>query len=306
MFLPDQHRLLMNIGIENNYMRQLKRLAVILFSVTLAACSTVPKQKAYDPDKSLALNLAEAGGFTELSDQYVSAEDYDKLHSSGAGVVAGVGWAGANLAMPAPGFSSGWGFGLGLLSMVRSTYTPERARQIVAWMPREMAEDPLDAQEKFRAIATEALDKTLAELKWTPDEFEFSRREGDLITATSFQTIGGGCPDASAPLNERCIAAVFVQVPETADTSPQFFGRGSYPSYFFKADGIYHGRVTLVGRGHADVDLPRFYLTLSKHLPEWAYFYIPPKQYIRLHETGNLDFPQIYYRGKMELFVRPK
>ncbi len=285
-------------------MHRVKVVVVSLLSAIVAACASVPTQKAYDSNKSLALNLAEAGGIADLKDLVVSADEYAKIHSSGSGVVAGAGWAAANFATPAPGFSSGWGFGLGLLSMVRSTDVPAKHRQLVAWMPSDMAADPDAAQEKFRSILTDALEKTFSELDWQHEGFEKSRRESNIIVASFFRTNGVGCPDSSAPMGEKCIAGAYVQKPQAVASAPAFLGQDSEAAFFFKADAIYNGYVSIVGKGHSDVSLPFFYLTLSKHLPDWSYFYIPPKRYMKAHTEGNLDYPQVYYRGKMELFVK--
>lgn len=282
-----------------------KILAIAIFSASLAACAA--PQKSFSPERSLALNLAEAGGIKHLEDQELSREDYTRIHSSGANAVANIGWAAASFSSPAPGISGGWGLGLGLLSMVRSTNTPAKHRQLVAWMPQDMAEDPSEAQTKMRDIAQDALDKTLLELGWDRSEFEKSRREDNIIVATTFRLPDPDeCPDSSAPMSEQCVVGIYVQTPSVAEWSPHFLGHNSRPTYFFKADAIYNGYASVVGRGHKGVDIQRFYATLSKHMPDWSYLYIPPKSSMKANSEGNLDYPQLYYRGKMELFATVK
>jgi hypothetical protein len=54
------------------------------------------------------------------------------------------------------------------------------------------------------------------------------------------------------------------------------------------------------------VDIQRFYATLSKHMPDWSYLYIPPKSSMKAHSEGNLDYPQLYYRGKWNCSPRSR
>ena len=289
-------------------MHRIKVVAIALLSATLAACSSVPSQHTYSPNKSLALNLAEAGGIDGLADQEVSAEDYDRIGTSGASVLAGAGWGAVNYINPAPGFSSGWGLGLGLLSMIRDTDSPAKHRQLVAWMPRSFAAAPSDAQEKMRQIIQDALGKTLTELGWGHRGFELSRRESKLIVATPFRLDNAPsiCPDSSAAMTEQCLVGAYIQTPQLVQWSPKMFGQESQPSFLFKADAIFNGFVSVSSKGHEEVNLQQFYLVLSKHLPNWVYFYIPPKDVMKAHSDGNLNYPQVYYQGKMELFITKK
>ncbi|MYN14161.1 hypothetical protein GSY71_13530 [Pusillimonas sp. TS35] len=218
-----------------------------------------------------------------------------------------IGWAAANFSSPAPGISGGWGLGLGLLSMVRSTDTPAKHRQLVAWMPQDMAADPSDAQTKMRDITQDALDKTLHELGWERSDFERTRRESKIIVANTFRLPNSDeCPGFSAPITEKCITAVYVQTPSVNKSTPEFLNQESRPVYFFEADAIFNGYASIVSRGHKGVDIQRFYATLTKHMPDWSYLYIPPKSSMKAHSDGNLDYPQVYYRGKMELFATVK
>ncbi len=283
-------------------MSSLKILAISTFLVILTACAT--GSRPYNPEKSLALNLAEAGGIEGLADQSVSATDYTSIQSSGATVLTDIGWAGANFSTPAPGVSGGLGFGLGLLSMVRSTDLPAKHRQLVAWMPRSMAADLNDAQRIMRDVTMSAIDKALLDIGWSRSDFELSRRESKIIAAAVFRSIGSApkCAEYSAPLANKCLLAAYIQTPVEVDTSPAILGQDSQPSYLFRGDAILNGYISIVSRGQ-DIDLQLFYMALSKHLPTWAYFYIPPKAVMKAHADGNLAYPQIYFRGKKELFI---
>lgn len=288
-------------------MRQLKRLAIVLFSATLAACSTVPKQKAYDPSKSLALNLVEAAGIEDLKDQTVSAEDYDKLHSSGAGVVAGLGWAGANFAMPAPGFSSGWGFGLGMLSMIRSTKIPAKRRQLVAWMPKSMASDAQEAQRQLVELSEQALRTALNDLGWK-----------HVLMARTTLSSGGvffgawvvdealGCAPSEAATKEKCLVAIHISKPVSGGPAPDIINSDAADTYFFEPNIYGQSLVTFANRGNNKMNAQAFYMSLSRNMPEWLFFYFPPKDYIDIDPDANLDYPQVYYKGGQELFVRTR
>ncbi|WP_368639718.1 hypothetical protein ABRZ04_12915 [Castellaniella ginsengisoli] len=279
-----------------------KILAIAVFSILIVGCATGPRP--YDPAKSAALNLAELGGIDGLKDQTVSPADYSNIQSSGASVLTDIGWSGASYSAPPPGISGGLSFGLGLLSMIRSTDSPAKHRQLVAWMPQSMASDTNDAQEKMRSITISAIDKALAEMGWQRSEFELSRRESKIIAAAAFHSmdVPQRCAGLSAPLTEKCIVGAYIQTPVETNNSPAIITQSSQPSYVFKGDAIFNGYISIVTRGQ-EINLQQFYIALSNHLPPWSYFYIPPKAAMKAHAAGNLDYPQIYFRGKMELFV---
>ena len=283
-------------------------LSITILSAALAACATGPRP--VNPEKSLALNLAEAGGIDGLKDQALTSEDYSRIHSSGADVISDVGWAAANFSAPAPGFSGGWGLGLGLLSMIRDTDTAAKHRQLVAWMPVDMADTPEEARSKLLDLASEAIRKTFDELGWKHGQIErtAATRRGDsyIFVGGFFENEAAGCPGPDSVSKDQCVGGIYVYPPVRSDWSFSASGPTAKPSYFFQVDKIYNNRVVFTNRGHSGANTQLFYMTLSKHLPEWSYFYIPPKQYMKVFPGDNHDFPQLYYQGKMELFVTVK
>lgn len=285
-------------------MLSLKILAIAIVSASLAACATGPRP--YNPDKSLALNLAEAGKIDGLKDQKVSTEEYGRISKSNLFLDAG--WTTAITASPASGFNSGFGLGLGLLTMLIPEPVGAKEHQFVAWMPADMASSPEDAQVKMRDITAKAVEAALRDLRWEHSPMEYwvnpllwGRK--DQMAALLIYPEKMGCLPQEAK-GKHCVLTVEMVKPKPIKTSPAAIGRPSQPSYFFAGNTTEYGFVVASNGESGSIDTPYLYAMVSKHLPDWAYFYTPPAKYIRVKATNkDPNFPLIYYQGKAEMFV---
>lgn len=284
----------------------LKPLAIALLSATLAACATGPRP--VNPEKSLALNLAEAGGIDGLKDQTIPAEDYGRITSSN--LVMDAGWTAAITASPAPGFSSGFGLGLGLLTMLFPEPVGAKEHQFVAWMPAEMASSPEDAQSKMRDLTAKAMEAALEELGWKHgamghwvNSLLWGRK--DQMASLYVFPPNMGCPSEDTK-EKRCALLAEIVKPQMVKYSPAAIGQPSQPSYFFTADTTANSFIVAVNGKNSTINTPSLYATISKHLPDWAYIYTPPARYLRVPATDkDPKFPLIYYKGKAEIFAIP-
>lgn len=285
----------------------LKPLAIALLSATLAACATGPRP--VNPEKSLALNLAEAGGIDGLKDQTIPAEDYGRITSSN--LVMDAGWTAAITASPAPGFSSGFGLGLGLLTMLFPEPVGAKEHQFVAWMPAKMAVSPEDAQIKMRDLTAKAMEAALEELGWKHgamghwvNSLLWGRK--DQMASLYVFPPDMGCPSEDTK-EKHCALLAEIVKPQMVKYSPETIGQPSQPSYFFTADTTANSFVVAVNGDDSTINTPSLYATISKHLPDWAYIYTPPARYLRVPSTDkDPKFPLIYYKGKAEIFAVPE
>lgn len=283
-----------------------KVLSVTILSTALAACATAPR--SVNPDKSLALNLAEAGGISGLKDQKIPAEDYGRITSGNLAMDAG--WTAAITASPAPGFSSGFGLGLGLLTMLFPEPVGAKKNQVVAWMPTDMAHNPEDAQVKMRDIVAKAVEAALTGLKWDHGPIDLSTHP--FLWGTKIQMVatwlypeGSSCPPKELK-GKHCILTVGILKPSLAKHSPTVIGGASQANFFFEGSDSGSGFIRASNANDSAIDTPRLYATIAKHLPTWAYFYTPPARYLSV-KASDVDpkFPVIYYKGKMEVFAVP-
>jgi len=285
-----------------------KALTAVTISAFLAACATGPRP--INANKSLALNLAEAGDIDGLSDQKIPAEDYGRI--TGSNFLMDAGWTGAITASPAPGFSSGFGLGLGLLTMLFPKPVGAKHHQIVAWMPMEMVESPVDAQLKMRDITAKAIEAALNELKWDHGPVEratypFLWGNKIQMVATLLYPEGSGCPTKETK-TKHCILTAGILKPTTSKYSPEAIDSTTvHASFFFDGSDSGNGFIHAGNIDDSKINTPLLYATISKHLPDWAYFYTPPARYLR-GKASDMDpqFPVIYYKGKAELFAVPE
>lgn len=183
---------------------------------------------------------------------------------------------------------------LGVLAFLSGGPGPEQGLYLFGWMPRTEARNPREAREAFQPIVLDALAKALPEHeislappRWRPDPenprgiFHHLRLDGPACDPCGiYSEIWSGWTRNPAR----------VRAPETL---------GRYPAWRWGGDnaaGRWGGYPFVEGLTVEQRLL--FFQELSRHLPEWAYFYLPPSEML-------LDFPLMINQGRPLYFIEP-
>ena len=171
------------------------------------------------------------------------------------------------------------------LAFFAPTSKQETWPAIFGWMPREYAPTPKDATAVFQGTV-------LAALKLSLPEYALSVVPHPSIKA--FENIHIDGPDC-APCEFR--AQLWATANPAKVRAPEILGR--YPAYRWggaQASGWVAGFPLIEGLTIEDRLV--FYQTLSRHLPAWAYIYLPPHDML-------LDFPLMFNEGEALYFIEP-
>lgn len=303
-----------------------------LMALALGGCASVNYAQKhadaghynYNPNDSMALNVARATGLTECdedgcaplrdvpreklpaslqgkTDLELASSVMDALTlGQGVGQIAGVASVVTGVGNLAGGLLTLGSFFTGPVSMDN----PATKGWIIAWMPKSIANTEELARAEMVSLIKNALPRT-----FNSYSFKFADQTDENFLRVMFY---GG--NACGKPHYYCQLDIFFHLPTTVMASPSWANNG--PAYVWqnwKLDQSSNGsfyfidvefrRYPVNGEG-GDVAMPkdldpRAYLAeLSKKLPSWAYIYLPP--------TERHDYPAMLNQGKLLLFVEPK
>ena len=160
---------------------------------------------------------------------------------------------------------------------------PESWPATFAWMPREDAPSPREANAIFQQVFLAAVRSTLP---------EHLVSVGDWADAHwNLSVTGPGCTPCGM------YSRMWARGMPAKTKAPSVMG--GYPAYRWGgkvADGGIGGYPLVEGLTLEERLV--FYQTLSSHLPTWAYIYLPPHDML-------LDFPLMFNEGEALYFIEP-
>lgn len=273
----------------------LKKLIAICTALTLVGCATRPA--TYNENNSLALNLANAAKIDGVKDTKIDKQDYAKI--AGGNILIDGGWVAGNVMNPGM-FSSGGALGLSLLTLF-SERPAARDHQLVGWMPDDMAESKEQAYIKLAEIVSDAINNALEELEIKQEIDDRRLWHGSFRFNRTIENKDWDCT-FNENEDENCVIKTFIgNLVKENYPAPEFLG--TYNSYFFPNRG---SEIKITAPKDSTIDVMLLYSTISKHLPEWAFLYVPPARNIRPRRDYNPPAPIVYYKGKPEFFVMPE
>ncbi len=334
------------------YLNLIKVASLSLFAAILSGClSNQVKQQEqfsyqYNPEHSLALNFMLASG-TMVTDGEIKDAEIDKPESASSEALDfqqaqatrnlavdaislhdGISTL-AGLSPPPVGVSSGFHGGMMLLSLFanKPRKPPFLRSHYIAFMPKDMAQNQIEAAEVLRDMLKVAALKALpedAEVRHVVNEWKGligkGHKEHDVVT-------GGGCNNSyvmfygkeNGPVGCKMVIDVLGEPGITK--SPSWLG--GEDAYFFHpekykrkgpGEGLIIARLDVSEKpntGWPDLDKrddiisglgeysrEKFALRISEHMPNWFYVYIAP--------TKSDPVPKILYQGKTYFFVKWK
>lgn len=307
-----------------------------LAAAVLAGCASSPSRKLMEQHygghagRSEALNVALASGLTECTEEGCTpladlprAELPAELRDAPSYVDrnarqynANMYWAGATLLGASNSIGLGRFAASGLMvveALLKPSILPHAALkpQVIAWMPKALAEDAKAAERQLEAMLQEAVRKHLPEgyaLAGTPEKAIVP--EGHILEYVT----GPGCADPEqGPREEQCWLDVWAAKPEALDRAPGWVGV-SGPVWHWRpwepgARNVGHSATiraevnALMPNGILFQNHPTMYtaedlVKLSAELPAWVYLYWPPTE-----ATGA---PLMFNQGRVLFFLEPK
>ena len=269
------------------------RFTSLLLSILLvSACTSAPKPYTYNPDMSLALNIATIGnlnGAAKLKDLEVPKDTVTRLISVKTQFV------GSALTLHLLNALDPAYLGITVASMFFDYDLPVNHPIILAWMPKEMAGD--NPRLAMLNVVEEATRKAVTDLGFDNlDGFKRKTGEGkiDLYSTITALTKEEGDSDAAAGYffaNHQLEAHTPTFVGSTQESYAFIVGKNSSNAYVY---------INNSPKKENELEL----LTLmSKHLPKWVYLYVPPKKFY-INEKDKLKIPLILNEGKAHYFVK--
>lgn len=301
-------------------MEKLKAVLLILLLFGLMGCAAskpyVDSGAVSNPNWSKARNIVKAAGLRDIVD--VSPE---WLPGSGAFSGEKGGALGATTFAAVQYLSDLNQLGLASIPMSIMSWnaTGETDRRtlpaLYAWMPEQMASSSTEAINTLGKIVREALQKGLEETQVKPPyaispSYEIQKVPGVDYEFKGFRVSGGMC-DSEQVICRYDFPYTANKVEEARPykgIAPDFLGH--QPSWLFIKKAAFHPVVSGINRkANTRPLLPdlEVYLAMSKHLPEWAYLYLPNSIKTRYITTGKgtvLNVPLILHRGEVLMFVK--
>lgn len=264
----------------------------------LAGCSTVTNN--IDPKtNSEALQVARAATLFEVRDQEIPQTEFDRLADNTAYNAA---WATTMYFNPAMGFSSGSSLALALPALLLNNKPKDSFNHVLAWMPKELADNPENAVDKMNGILLEALEKTATyfdQSNYTTGDF---KSRGRHITYIDIEDESLEC---SLQEGFFCSLVNRINTPRLTISPNVLQKQGEQPVYFFPLRKDHTLMFVERREELKKQDQLEIITTYSKNLPDWVYLYIAPKT---IHNTKGelLEYPFILHQGKTLLFVKPQ
>ena len=282
-------------------------LAAMLMPVFLVGCASTPSSFNYNPKKSKALNLANAGDvITGIADADKPKDTSGTLATS---IPYGVAFTASGFASPALGFTSWGGGAMSLLSFLTTPKAQGARNSVMAFMPSDMAASDEEAQKKLFDIYYENAGKAIQALGAEPMLFsdeEMKKHTKNLAFRRALiQKPEWGCPDGEKNLQRKTHCWLVVDIKEPGILNyPNFVTSSPSYYYFSAAPGHDYSQVRFEKPKTATIPEYEILVELSKNLPDWTYMYIAPKQVS--NKSGEvMKFPFILQAGNTELFIKP-
>lgn len=279
----------------------MKKLTLSLLALLALTAGCAKTTLNIDPSSnSQALQVARAANLSQVRDQKIPQEDFNRLADS---TLYNAAWATTMYFNPAPGFSSGSSLALALPSLFLTPARPvDGYKHIIAWMPQELAKDANEAQAKMDATLIEALEKTAKQFDYADyrtDNLVYKNRK---ITVLYFEDEESVC---RAEKNFYCSFANRLLKPEIRPTPNFLKATHSQSSYFFPLEKYDDLHFLSRNEDLPQLDQLKMLQVYSEQLPEWVYLYLAPKS-VHNEKGELLQYPFILHQGKTLLFVKPE
>ncbi|MFA5702627.1 MAG: hypothetical protein WC982_03820 [Advenella sp.] len=282
-------------------------LAAIMAPVFLAGCASTPSSYTYNNQKSMALNLANAGGIrTGISDTDMPKDSTGTLATS---IPYGVAFTASGFASPALGFTSFGGGAMSLLSFLTTPKAQSARNSIMAFMPDDFAVSDEDARKKlfdmYYQNAGIVIKSLGGEPHIFPDEEMIKHTKNLTFRRALIQNPDWNCPiySANIPKESKCWLLIDIKKPILLNY-PNFVT--SNPKYYrFGAESSDYNQIKFEKPTNAKIPEYEILSALSKSLPDWTYMYIAPKQ-VSNQSGDKMNFPFILRTGNTELFLSPE
>ncbi|CAM5208941.1 hypothetical protein OURE66S_01862 [Oligella ureolytica] len=280
---------------------------ILLSSVFLIAGCQSTVQFKYDENDSKALNYAKAGGIDiGIQDAELPKDTVDKVNN---GVLSGalhgtVGY----LTASTINLTDTTGLILGFLSGVSEAKNPSERTALFALMPSHLAEDRSDAAKKMTKITEESMAKAF-------NDFNVDATYIDRHSRMNIFTFAYGGDkvkdclyfDDNTPMDkvdEMCFSTVTIQKPYLIEVVNSEWLTNEPSIYYFSASkGHLYNKIILNTNNKVKPQTGKLMALLSKHLPEWAYIYVAPKDL--LDDDGEqIEYPYILNQGQTHYFVK--
>ncbi|WHQ45857.1 hypothetical protein [Alcaligenes faecalis] len=286
-------------------MKRIKKIVSLAVVATLlTGCATSKQPRPNDPNHSRALNIALAADLRDIKDTKVSSSQYQSMQRGN--VVFDAGWTWANYVNPAPGFTSGFGLGLGVASILFPQKSAAASNSLMAWIPADQALGKADAKEKILKAGTEAIENALERLNFRIRD-KARQEHPHLGSAVGYviEDPNGGC--GSGEEGELASCAIVLAIDHIDEGySPVALTGQSYPAYVLNSSSP--GKRSILNiRSEPESKLNQvdLYLEISKEMPDWMAVYVAPKRALDGEGKEN-PMPFIALQGKIELFVLPE
>lgn len=265
----------------------------------VTGCAVTPSVVEYNPKKSRALNIAEAGGiYKGVKDAEIPKDTTGALTDS---AIYNSMYAGMGFINPGPGLSKLQGLGQGILAAMFEPDSPGARNSFMAWMPAEQAATPAEAQAKMLELFFSATKSVLDEHK-IKYNFYYGRDSNikivDMRHLASFVIDKDSCGETGP----NCSISMNAYEP-IKNLTPAFVSKnGGSPSFGFNANGghKYNG-IQINTPKKFPISQVDFYKQISQRMPDWFFIYLSPEKTFD-KEGKKIKFPILLEKGEPNLF----
>ncbi|MBA55350.1 MAG: hypothetical protein CMK89_12920 [Pseudomonadales bacterium] len=268
-------------------------LAIALF-VTVG-CSTPPN--SYNPNESYALNVARAAGIdAKLKDTELPKDTISNItESSGFGFAL----AASGYNAPIPGFSPSQMAGMNFTAWLLAPEADSARNSMIAWMPEEAAKP--SPKEALADLLLNAASQGVRDLGYSPVQ-EIAKGGTDKTGIGIYVT---GRNDDICQDNQygksNCWISFAIRDAELT-SQPSIIGKDQSRVWFFDPSANVYSRFVFP-KDHPGFNELELLVAISKHLPEWIYFYVAPKK-VFVGKDQPIKAPLLVQQGQIHYFVK--
>lgn len=272
-------------------------LLAALTLMTLSGCSSGPVKK--DSSASFALNVVKAAGMDyRLKDKALPKNTVASITDS-AGF--GLAYAASGYTTSVPGLSPSDVAGLNFVAWLLGPKPPAARNSLIAWMPENIAGE--SAEDSLADILLEGAARGIEELG-------FKAKTSIAGGGTDKSGIGIYLidDDANGPCAEtehgysRCWVNFGIRDAEKRNIVPEVVGQ-SGAAWFFNPGVNRYSRFGFPKTNPGQNEL-EILVAISKHVPEWVYFYVAPGK-ISVAPNQPIKLPMVIHQGGINYFVKP-